>query len=199
MAEWRSDIKQLFMMLTDCVSGIQGGESRDDFFLCLNFPPPPRASGQDLKSSSGRCAHRAGGSGCWWVLSSPPCGFTCVLGFLTVGGWFQGWASQRWRAKPKLHAFFCDPASGVTKRLLAHVLLVGAVTRPRPNSKGGNTDPTSQWRECQWHCIKSLWDVCTFHSKCKRLGTMSKEEEAIKMAKQIWKENFGKWKCNKWK
>lgn len=167
-------------------------------FCVLTLPHPARASGQDLKSRSGRCAHRAGGSGCWWALRSPPCGFTCVLGFLTVGGWFPGWASQRGRTKPKLHAFFVTQPLTSQSVPLPTVLLVAAVTRPRPNSNGGNTGPTSQWRECQWHCIASLWDVCTFHSKCKRLGTMSKEE-AIKMAKQIWKENFGKWKFNKWK
>ena len=36
--------------------------------------------------------------------------------------------------------------------------MVGAVTRPCPDSRRGRTDPTSWWAEHQSHCEKNMWD-----------------------------------------
>lgn len=84
-----------------------------------------------------------------------------------LGGWFQGEASHRWRAKQKLHSFR-DLAPKVTKRLFHHVLLTWGSDKPVPKHKvmEHRSHLSVGGVSVTWY--KGIRDVCIFHNKYKR-------------------------------
>lgn len=148
-------MKQLVVMLTDSASGIQGGYSRGGLFLCfisvLTHPPPPTPSkslGQDLKSGSGDALTGLGVLAVGGASAPLPVASPVSWAFSQLVAGSEG-EHPRDGELSRSYQLFCDPAWDVTKRLLAHALLVGVVTRSRPDSKGGSTDPASPRKGCQ--------------------------------------------------